>query len=1273
MRRELITKSRNLVGTSDLTLLAPIRPGLVPSFNSISHKSRIKSLLQALNAGRSSAHEYALLRPFSDAVERVGKIHSVRVAVLEPENQVLLAVTFDGSWEAYLRVLWQKVGTLLDIIFYDTEGYVCAYDRPYDEWAGWVRRVQVETHFYYGTPALTVGDVPLLQAEERQRRACPYQPGNELAAARRHGVGAEAAAWQQVTASPATGAETFKQGLEAMAALYRLTEVYQPGTDDGQVLLRAVRDLLLEFVRLLGSGAIPPPVMAAARVRFDKQLAWLQQQSDAPRERQRVAPPLPDGPPVFDAADVQAGILSAHDGVTDGALLLLAITDRVRAAPFFRRLAQAVRRHSDPPATAADTLVNVGFSHEGLRAAGLAEDELALFPQEFREGMAARASLLGDCRLNHPRRWRLPPRRGAVPGPDGQVPRVEWEAVHLVLQLRWVAPPSDRWCEIEDPCHPLHGRFAGWAEDAESHGLALLAVQTLHRYFRDARGAPAGTPPQVEEHFGYADGNSDPVLDPAEAGQVYPNRIQLGELLVGAANEADWPLDPERRADPALERQRLAWLGNGSFMVLRKLAQNRARLDRLVAEAAAASGLAPGLLRAKLMGRWDDGTPLVGTGGPGAAHNDFDYRADPDGAQCPFHAHIRRVNPRQPPGLHEPAGRRTPRIARRGMSYGPRYTAGTADAADAAGAADAQAERGLVFMAYNASLAEQFEVLQGWLSGGNSSGAGSEPSDPFLGVPANGRRRHYRFEHPGADGQPRVVSLALDGSDTLLGDPEPIVRLDWGGYLFAPSMSALQRLCDRAARAVPPPEPAWSVAEGAELIAALRATEAAEGAEAAAQAWKAALEDPIEQQKFRAASIWAALRAQHAGVLRTPYGLLVADPALALQVLRDAARFSVRGYHERLAQSIGDIYLGQDPDARYDAVAGAVNAAIGALPREPAFELTRRCTAEVLAAFIAEARRHPNPAQPAQWELMLELRELIEPVLGRLCQHWFGMPVQDTPDVRLSGRRWDAGGQTACYPGHFTAPSRYVFQPLPGAQAQALGRDDGRVLTAAFTRFVRDRCAHGGWPLPAPDGRPAPVAEAIWRRFGGPQADAAFIARTLVGTMMGMLPTLDGNLQRVLNEWLYEGTLWSLRAQWLALEAGERSFDAATRLLGPPLRQAMQLRPVPELVWRTATAAAPLGPLVVQPGERVVVALVSASQQALADGDPDLALNFGGDRGLPRHPPHACPGQEAAMGALLGFLAGLLDTPGAMRPSPLPLVLTFDGPFVAPPAPPAAT
>src|SRR6185436_8852033 len=116
-RRDLIVKTRGMGGASDLTLLAPIKPGLIPSLESVTYKTRVKRLLTALNTGRASAHEYSLLRAFSDAVERVGRIHSVRVAVIESQHQdlVLLAVTFDGPWDSYIRVLWQKVGALLDV------------------------------------------------------------------------------------------------------------------------------------------------------------------------------------------------------------------------------------------------------------------------------------------------------------------------------------------------------------------------------------------------------------------------------------------------------------------------------------------------------------------------------------------------------------------------------------------------------------------------------------------------------------------------------------------------------------------------------------------------------------------------------------------------------------------------------------------------------------------------------------------------------------------------------------------------------------------------------------------------------------------------------------------------------------------------------------------------------------------------------------------------------------------------------------------------------
>ena len=92
MRADSIVKSKSLTGSSDLTLLASLKPGLVPALEAVSYKTRAQRLLKLLNGGRSSSHEFALQRPISDSVERVAHIHSFRVAVLEPEDKVLLAV-----------------------------------------------------------------------------------------------------------------------------------------------------------------------------------------------------------------------------------------------------------------------------------------------------------------------------------------------------------------------------------------------------------------------------------------------------------------------------------------------------------------------------------------------------------------------------------------------------------------------------------------------------------------------------------------------------------------------------------------------------------------------------------------------------------------------------------------------------------------------------------------------------------------------------------------------------------------------------------------------------------------------------------------------------------------------------------------------------------------------------------------------------------------------------------------------------------------------------
>lgn len=49
--------------------------------------------------------------------------------------------------------------------------------------------------------------------------------------------------------------------------------------------------------------------------------------------------------------------------------------------------------------------VTVAFTWNGLRALGVDESSLANFPEEFQQGMAARAQVLGTTGANHPDHW----------------------------------------------------------------------------------------------------------------------------------------------------------------------------------------------------------------------------------------------------------------------------------------------------------------------------------------------------------------------------------------------------------------------------------------------------------------------------------------------------------------------------------------------------------------------------------------------------------------------------------------------------------------------------------------------------------------------------------------------------------------------------------------------------------------------------------------------------------------------------------------------------
>ncbi|MBA2401027.1 MAG: hypothetical protein H0V72_20460, partial [Bradyrhizobium sp.] len=1225
-------------------------------------------MLKALHIGRSGGHEYELARVLSDAVERVGKIHSVGIAVLEPEDKVLLTVTFDGAWESYVRVIWQKVARLLDLIFCNTEDYTIGWESSFEDWGIWLKKAQTEASFLYATPGLTVDDTRYLRMQERVYRREAGQsaelrvtgiriPTAEEIAQQSilehdgmFGIDPTNAGFSKPLTIEAAGRPAFTHGVRSLVGLYRLTDLYPTGTTDAKFLHRAAHELLPEFVALINQGNSYQDAIGRASLRFDEAMRWIQIPPDQPAVRTDLPLALPVEPPLHDLGNIQAGILTPYPDVDHGCLLFVQFTSAVAMAAFLREL--RVTSASDA-LTAGQIATNIGLTVAGLRVAGLSEDEVNSLPEEFVQGMEMRAGLLGDVRWNHPRRWRLPASNwhlGAdAPdlGEENSAPRIDMSAVHAVVQVRLVsggagstmaASRSVLMTELE--------RLV-----AANPGVKPLSLQWMQRQRDQESGA-------VRDHFGFFDGSSNPVVRKSEAGIRYPNQVHLGDLLCGYPNLAD-KTPPFQVKDNRAH----ALLRDGSFLVVRKLRQDVEALEEVLYEATrhaadevAAGAPGPVLTReeflAKMMGRWPIGHAKAGQPlarpAPVSPFNDFNFDHDPHAELCPFHAHIRRVNPRVRVTLAD-AGSRPPRIARRGMSYGP--AAQRNSGGYNAMRESLQNERGLVFMAYNASIGEQFEVVQRWLTAGNSSGSYSGESDPLFGQAEPGRRRFFRFTEQG-----QTVRMALDGSDRLHDEPRPLVRLEWGTYLFAPSRKALGTLQAWALAQADKRTIAWSADDGEDEIKRLREIESRLGALEAITAWKTVLEDPDASANFIHASIWAAIRERHGGVLRTPYGILVADRDMVGQVFTDPQHhLTITGYLPRMNRSFGVLYLGLDagqPDHAYEDESDVSNQAIMALDRPLTFDQARKSTLAALQRLVNTTIHFAKEDGEARWDLTVDVRELLDPLLADFCEKWFGL-TKHGGFFRRAGFRWDwKVGDPPNYPGHFLAPSRYIFQPHPGPEVEKVGAEHGVAARTAMINLLNAIAAT----------TTAPVTKAVLDSPRG-QGDIPFVARTIAGAMMGFIPTVEGNLRRILNEWLREGVLWSLRARYAGTEAVD--FTDACNRLGNDFIPTMQLRAVPELIWRTAVVSHTLGTgpheVHVSPGEIIVAGAVSATQQSLAEGRTDLYHAFGGNRRAAGHGTHACPGADPALAVMLGFLSALVESPLPLRAGPGPLTMSVDG------------
>jgi deferrochelatase/peroxidase EfeB len=385
-------------------------------------------------------------------------------------------------------------------------------------------------------------------------------------------------------------------------------------------------------------------------------------------------------------------------------------------------------------------LVNVLFTHEGLRRLELPVEILNQMEPAFRRGSR---SLRTAEKLRDP-----------MTSSWAQEHRRHWHAV----ELHWRSVNEEP-IRVRDAGHEVHievGRARG----------------------RDGNPLEKDDEPRYN-HFGIADVTSNPIY----------SRRDYDELLAKKAPGAniEWKWDPRAQLSTLLVRDPLADHPDcfGSYFVFRKFHEDVDRFRQKLKALAQTlieqrgkgwwwqrypaisaltdpelNGLIDGLSKPSMHDALSSKAGIVlcqhilGVGPDGqrpigGADNNFNYASDPEGKTCPFSAHARAVNARG--SRLAPQVERKTVIARRGIS----------------------SDDGLLFWCAQANIGAQFEYIQEkWANASN-----------------------VNLDHQATPGVDYLVGRPADSAPGSELDIRDTVTLKASEYLFAPSLMGVRRLC----------------------------------------------------------------------------------------------------------------------------------------------------------------------------------------------------------------------------------------------------------------------------------------------------------------------------------------------------------------------------------------------------------------------------------------------------------------------------------------------